>query len=273
MRGYFNLVWLALFCTATALVASLYYQHVALRKEAAKLIMLQSEYRTFIESIKQYEEADREEEVAQIVVEEEVKKKPFVVVDRSKKYLRDSVVNYFTEKNLGHKLKELDGANKKKPVARKRVSRRSPKRMPSFRFEQDKRFKWPIALKSFWISSFFGKRKNRRTGVVGFHSGIDMAALRGTKVAAADKGKVVEADYRSGYGNTVLIMHDKKYKTRYAHLDKINVLKGDVVSQGQIIGTVGSTGYVRSSGRDASHLHFEVYTFDKAVNPLYVLPW
>ena len=272
MRGYFNLIWIALFCAATTLVVSLYYQHVALGKEAEKLLMLQNEYRTFIDSIKQYEEAG-EEDAAPVVVDEEVKKKPFVVVDRSKKYLRDSVVNYFTEKNLEHKLKELDSADKKKPVVRKRPLRRSAKRMPSYRFEHDKRFKWPIALKNFWISSFFGKRKNRRTGVVGFHYGIDMAALRGTKVAAADKGKVIEADYRSGYGNMILIMHDKKYKTRYAHLDKILVSKGDVISQGQTIGTVGSTGYVRSSGRDASHLHFEVYAFDKAINPLYVLPW
>ena len=272
MRVYFNLIWLTLFSVASALTVSLYYQHVALKREAEKLLILQREYRTFIGSIRQYEDAG-EDEQEPVAVEEDVKKKPFVVVDRSKGYLRNSVVNYFTEKNLEHKLKELDAAEVKKPSVRRRSKKRQPKRMPSFRLDQNKRFKWPIALKNFWISSFFGKRKNKRTGAVGFHYGIDMAALKGTKVVAADKGKVIEADFRSGYGNMILIMHDKKHKTRYAHLDKISVSKGDVVSQGQAIGTVGATGYVRSHGRDASHLHFEVYVFDKATNPLYALPW
>lgn len=246
-----------------------------LQKEAERLLLLQAEYRAFMDSIKQYEDASDREEVVEIVVnDDDEKKKPFIVVDRSKKYLRDSVVNYFTEKKLEHKLKELDSQGiKKQPVIIKKRPGRGIKRMPSLVVDHTKQLKWPIKLKEFWISSFFGKRKNRRTGIVSFHYGIDMAALRGTKVVAADKGKVIEADYHPGYGNMILIMHDKKYKTRYAHLDRIIAKKGSIVSQGQLIGTVGSTGYVRSSGRDASHLHFEVYAFDKAVNPLYVLPW
>ena len=280
MPAYLRLLWLALFGIASALTASLYLQHRSIQQEIAKLIFLQDEYRTYIASIKQYDDAERacnNNAELEILNEEEEKKKPFLVVDRSKKYLRESLVNYFEEKNLGHKLKELDALEKRRVVspvvisrAKKRIA--TAKSMPRYRFDQSKKFKWPLALKEFWISSFFGKRKNRN-GTVGFHFGIDMAALKGTKVSAADDGKVIDSAYYSGYGNMVLILHNNKYKTRYAHLDKLLVKKGDIVKSGQIIGTVGDTGYVRSSGRDASHLHFEVWAFDKAINPLYVLPW
>ena len=62
-----------------------------------------------------------------------------------------------------------------------------------------------------------------------------------------------------------------KYRTRYAHLDKILVKVGKKVSQNQCIGKVGDTGFIRKKGRDGSHLHFEVLAFGKQMNPLYVL--
>ena len=71
-----------------------------------------------------------------------------------------------------------------------------------------------------------------------------------------------------GQRNFVMIYHDKQYKTRYAHLDSINVHVGQIVKAGQQIATVGDTGFVRKSGKDASHLHFEIYQDGQRVNPL-----
>jgi len=104
-----------------------------------------------------------------------------------------------------------------------------------------------------------------------FHYGLDMAALKGTPVKAAANGKVVEAGNGNGYGNTILLLHNKFFKTRYAHLNRIRVKSGQNVKRGQIIGTVGATGNVRANGTDASHLHFEVHYKNKQVNPLYYL--
>ena len=131
-------------------------------------------------------------------------------------------------------------------------------------------FSWPVAQDSFWISSFFGPRRMGR--VVRMHAGIDLAALKGTPVKAAAGGKVIKSCYEFGYGNTIVIEHNRKYKTRYAHLDASFVGPGDVVLRGQKIGAVGDTGFVQSEGNNASHLHFEVYAFNKQVNPIRYLP-
>jgi murein DD-endopeptidase MepM/ murein hydrolase activator NlpD len=131
-------------------------------------------------------------------------------------------------------------------------------------------FQWPIPLEQFWLSSVFGPRK-KPNGQWGFHHGIDMAAARGTLVRAATDGEVGEAQWRPGYGKTVKLKHNKKYETRYAHLDSIEVIRGQKVKRGDVIGRVGDTGFVRKRGKDASHLHFEVHVFGSQVNPLYFL--
>ncbi|MBP6869662.1 M23 family metallopeptidase [Candidatus Babeliales bacterium] len=132
---------------------------------------------------------------------------------------------------------------------------------------QDFTFNWPLELHHFWLSSLFGARK-KANGKPGFHYGVDMAAMRGTPVKAAAAGTVIQAQYVPGYGNNILIQHNKYYRTRYAHLQRIHVTVGQKVAQGQKIGAVGDTGSVRKSGRDGSHLHFEIYHNGSHVNPL-----
>ena len=128
---------------------------------------------------------------------------------------------------------------------------------------------WPMNRSSFWLSSFFGPRK-KHNRIREFHYGLDMAAVKGVEVEAAATGMVVEAGYCLGYGNTVVIMHSNKYRTRYAHLDLVAVARGQYVQTGQRIGTVGDTGNVRKRGsHSSSHLHFEVCAYGKKVNPLY----
>lgn len=114
------------------------------------------------------------------------------------------------------------------------------------------------------VTSTFGYRTDPVTREKGsFHSGIDIAAPRGTAVHASAGGKVIRAGYhRGGYGNLVIIQHSGDLCTYYGHLAKITVAKGQSVSRGRIIGSVGSTG--KTTG---PHLHFEVRRGDKAMDP------
>ncbi len=99
------------------------------------------------------------------------------------------------------------------------------------------------------------------------HRAIDVAANLGTAVTAADRGVVVRAGWNDqGYGRFVVIDHQIDYVTLYAHLDRILVSEGEIVGQGQVIGTVGSTG--NSTG---PHLHFEIRDFGRLTNPLELL--
>jgi murein DD-endopeptidase MepM/ murein hydrolase activator NlpD len=84
------------------------------------------------------------------------------------------------------------------------------------------------------------------------HRGVDYAADRGTPVMAAGDGKVIKAAYDKYNGHHVFIQHGEKYVTKYLHFTKRKVKKGQIVKQGQMIGTVGSTGL--ASG---PHLHYE----------------
>jgi murein DD-endopeptidase MepM/ murein hydrolase activator NlpD len=112
------------------------------------------------------------------------------------------------------------------------------------------------------ISSGFGNRKDPFTGGRAFHAGIDFPAPRGTTVMSAGYGKVTFVGQRSGYGNVVEVTHGPDLITRYGHLSAFLVKEGQVVNAGTPIARVGSTG--RSTG---PHLHFEVRSKDKAVDP------
>lgn len=94
------------------------------------------------------------------------------------------------------------------------------------------------------------------------HRGTDYAAPRGTPVYASGDGKVVEAGYTRANGNYVFIQHGETYKTHYLHLDKRRVKKGERVKQGQVIGTVGSTG-----AATGPHLHYEFLVSGVHRNP------
>ena len=99
-----------------------------------------------------------------------------------------------------------------------------------------------------------------------FHSGVDMPGRIGDPVYATGDG-VVELVERSrarhGYGTQILINHGFGYKTRYAHLNKLHVAKGDTITRGQLIGDMGNTGVSTSP-----HLHYEVIYKRSHVNPI-----
>ena len=114
------------------------------------------------------------------------------------------------------------------------------------------------------ISSHFGHRTDPFYKVQKFHSGIDFSAPIGTNIYCTGDGVVEQVVLgNSGYGNYILIDHGYGYKTRYAHLKKALVKKGQKVSRGEKIALVGNTG--KST---APHLHYEVIKNDKAINPV-----
>ncbi len=95
----------------------------------------------------------------------------------------------------------------------------------------------------------------RTQGIHGYN-GVDLAAPAGTPILAAAGGEVIIArtsGWNGGYGSYVVIKHPKGSQTLYAHMNTVNVVQGETVAQGEVIGSVGSTG--RSTG---NHVHFEV---------------
>ena len=117
--------------------------------------------------------------------------------------------------------------------------------------------------KIYHISSRFGYRSDPFTGKSRRHNGIDFALMPGNPVYSTGDGVVesVRHDFY-GYGNQVVIDHGFGYKTRYAHLKKVDVVEGMTLKRGEMIGTSGNSG--RSSG---PHLHYEVIYRDQHMNP------
>ena len=115
-----------------------------------------------------------------------------------------------------------------------------------------------------YISSYFGYRPDPIYKIEKFHSGIDFSAQMGTDAYATGDGVVCEVEKGHwGYGNMVVIDHGYGYKTRYAHLQKAAVRKGQHVKRGQLIGFIGNTG--KTTG---VHLHYEVLKNDVQIDPI-----
>lgn len=122
----------------------------------------------------------------------------------------------------------------------------------------------PVANKNLkQMASGYGNRIDPIYGTVRYHAGMDFSAAVGTDIYATGDGTVEDAGWESGYGNCVVIDHGYGYKTRYAHMSRIGVGRGEKVIRGQVIGAVGNTG--KSTG---PHLHYEVIVKGRTVNPV-----
>jgi len=119
---------------------------------------------------------------------------------------------------------------------------------------------WPV---DGYVTGYFGEL--RSGGYI--HKGLDIAAASGSNIYAPGSGTVIFTGWQGGYGNTVMIHHGSGITTLYGHLKKILVKKGQIVSRGDVIGLVGSTG--RSTG---PHLHYEIRINGKRVDPMNYLP-
>jgi len=112
------------------------------------------------------------------------------------------------------------------------------------------------------VSSHYGMRKHPIKKQNKFHCGIDLVALRPAQVYTAASGVVVKVEQAKAYGNTIVVKHSHKFKTRYAHLKSIIVKEGERVLKGQKIGIQG-----RSGNATGEHLHFEVWLDNKHLDP------
>lgn len=229
----------------------------------------------------------------------------FLVANRSPEYLKKSAIKFAEKKNLGASVRalyerdealrpekillrreeqRLERQKKQREVAeaRKRrqeaalavpdqepVSKRYRKVLTRLHNDLSAiRFCFPLPRGRYRMSSPFGPRR-KKNGRPGYHWGIDFASAEGTAIYAAADGVVECARNMRGYGNTVVLVHGDKIKTRYAHMCAIKVHEGDEVQAGAVIGLVGKTGHVW--GRNPSHLHFEIEVNKKRLNPLYFL--
>ncbi len=292
----------------SGLALLLAYEHLTLKSELQRLVEVRDEYRTYTMTFRKIlrdyqrlkdgdDDADIIEQTRSMGDEKKKESNDFIVVNREPAYLNSSMLSYLKRHHAGNMIRKLQaqgriGMSDPSTANRSKKNRKSARKtrqalvlaqlrdvrkkmrnnqMKHIELEQpcvkDINFIWPVNRAHFWLSSFYGaRRKPDRSW--GFHHGIDMAACRGEPVMAAAAGVITEAWYHKGFGNTIVVMHNNKYSTRYAHLHKMYVRVGQHVQQGQRIGEVGATGNVR--GRNSgSHLHLEVMAYGKRVNPLY----
>ncbi len=117
---------------------------------------------------------------------------------------------------------------------------------------------WPVDPGVATVSSDFGARRGGS-----WHTGLDLRAPKGTPVWATADGRVVVAEREGAYGRTVVVDHGSGYTTRYAHLRRIKVERGERVKRGEVLGTVGESG-----NAGGVHLHYEVLRDGRPVDPL-----
>jgi murein DD-endopeptidase MepM/ murein hydrolase activator NlpD len=121
----------------------------------------------------------------------------------------------------------------------------------------------PVADKNLkQVASGYGWRIDPVYNTRKYHAGMDFSANKGTDVFVTGNGRVVSAGWQQGYGLCIDVDHGYSYLTRYGHLSKINVIKGQLVKRGDKIGEVGNTG--KSTG---PHLHYEVHLRGVPQNP------
>lgn len=157
-------------------------------------------------------------------------------------------------KDIAKKEKELKEAKYEEELARQALAGQNPKSNAT----------WKVPTSNYTITSPFGMRKHPILGTNRMHNGIDMAGPQGTPIYATRAGKVTTAAYQAGgAGNYVSINHLDGFASIYMHMTHYVVSAGQTVSQGQLIGYMGSTGL--STG---SHLHFGISYAGTYVNPL-----
>ena len=124
---------------------------------------------------------------------------------------------------------------------------------------------FPLKCSGVYISSPYGYRTHPITGVYKLHSGTDFCApnIYQKPIYAVRDGVVYIQEVHTAYGNYIVIDHGDGISTLYAHCDSVSVKKGDKVTQGQVIGRVGSTGYATGP-----HLHFEVRVNGTTTDPM-----
>ena len=146
-------------------------------------------------------------------------------------------------------------------IAQKQKQLEEQRRQNNITIDSETSYLWPLPG-YYRLSSLFGYRIHPITGEAHSHTGIDIPAPGNTPILACKSGQVVTSAYHYSYGNYVVIDHGNGNSTLYAHMSSRAVSEGDMVTQGQTIGYVGTTG--NSTG---NHLHLEVRDNYTRVDP------
>ena len=162
---------------------------------------------------------------------------------------------------LDNRMSEIDDE-----IAAKQAQLQQQISSGQIQFDTGSGYAWPLSGR-YTLSSLFGGRIHPITGLPNNHRGIDIPAPYGTAITAARGGVVITSTYNSSYGNYVVVSHGNNDSTLYAHMSSRAVSEGQTVSQGSILGYVGSTG--SSTG---NHLHFEVRINGERTDPVNQYP-
>lgn len=169
-----------------------------------------------------------------------------------------AVLDILHKAGIGQTTGQSKGKSQRPPKTP--TPRNGPMRVPETPEQFAGSLRWP--LDSGTVSSEYGNRHGK------MHKGMDIAAPVGLPVHASAGGEVIYAgNGLSGYGNVVILRHDKQMTSLYAHNSSLKVRVGDQVSQGDVIALLGNTG--RSTG---PHVHFEIREGDTHINPRTLLP-
>lgn len=151
--------------------------------------------------------------------------------------------------------KKGTGQNRVESVNQSRNARNNPIKNPMWK----ESFIWPLKGR---ITTGFGYSRYINGKLINWHNGLDIAQNTGTNIIASNEGIIVYSDYMKVTGNTIIIDHGANVFTGYAHMNSRLVSLGEKVKRGEVIGTVGSTGF--STG---PHLHFTFSIGTTFVNP------
>ena len=179
----------------------------------------------------------------------------FNIKIESKKFDNSYLVVDEDQKELVQPEKQETKDRKKKD--QELINKARSKKSPYFQFKD--KFIWPL---DGIVSTEFGATRYINNKLQSRHSGIDIAADKGTSIKAANTGTVKLAQNLLVTGNTIIIDHGHSIFSSYSHLSKINVKKDQKVNKGDIIGEVGSTGF--STG---PHLHWTIKIAGTYINP------
>ncbi|MGB9856672.1 MAG: murein hydrolase activator EnvC family protein [Dictyoglomaceae bacterium] len=236
------------------LLAVPYYLKYIFKNEAQRLSKIDNQRKDLAQKRREWEEEKKE--IENLVKEIEEKK---AYIERKKKEKSTYLENIRKKKRLQQQtIATLERESKEIEALIKKLASAS-----QLKKAQKGKLSWPVIGA---VTSGFGMRRHPLLGgAYMMHTGIDISADYGTPVRAVAPGKVIYADWYGGYGKLVILDHGGEITTLYAHLSRIVVELGEQVSEGQVIGYVGSTGL--STG---PHLHFEVRVDGRPQDPL---PW
>ena len=178
--------------------------------------------------------------------------------------IRDSIADINTKKDM--ESSSLSRTERFKGKVRENINKKNRADNHNIQIENIKsegfgKILWPVKYGK--ITSKFGNRNHPILKSVKFHRGVDIAVSIGTPVYSGIKGRVTFAGRKGNYGNLVEIEGNNGIKVRYAHLNSVDVVTGQKVSDGEKVAETGNTGM--STG---PHLHYEIIIDENPVNPL-----